>query len=572
MKKKKKRVTLFSLILKALCASAILIVMFASGFRNYLNYEINRQSNQYVSINFENYIGQIDKLEVDYSEEEILKIMNARLPVFSVFEIDLEIPFSSEMVVIYPEYSENCHFATALIDENKNIVASNEKSFVSMILFGKNHKDNGYYSCDRELINLPEVDKFYDEYLNKESLNLYYEYDFDSVYVNRENFTFIPHKGTATLIKDENEDLYYDDEEEYNSKISVVKTDDIDITIDSDEYELIELSKFKGSSNDERIYPSQYILGYYGEEKEIIDSFDFTPIRKLEREGVDSWEIEDGVEQYKRYERVYINKKPYYIYAGYIIDYNDERVVAYHIKYTVIFGVFVLLTAMILVTIEHIKNKAKYAMEDYQRDLTNNLAHDIKTPLMAIGGYTENIMEGNLTESEQRAYLSHILENLTFADSLVNRTLQLNGTGEGKPYKEKMKAEEVFEMAIKKYSPILDERNITYNVNGTCEVNAERTSFEALMENLVSNAVKYTQENGEIKGIFNKKTIVITNTVIEKTDTKDLKKPFVRGDKSRSNVSGSGLGLSIADKAAISNGMTLKISCSDREFKAEVKL
>ncbi len=568
MKKKKKRVTLASLLVKALCASAVLIFIFASGFREYLNYEINSQSHELVISNIERHKEQIDKLEVDYSEEEILKIMNARLPIFSVFEIDIYEPFTSKMVIINPDYSENCHFAAALIDENKNIVASNEKKLVSMILFGKNHKDNGYYSCDREIINLPEVDKLYNEHLYKESFNLYHTYDFDSVYVNRENFTFIPHKGTLTLIENKNENLYYGWKEEYQS---VVETIDIDITIDSDEYELIELSKVEGFS-DERAFPRQSITGYYGEEKEIIDSFDFTSIKRLEPEGVDSWEIEDGVKQYKRYERVYINKKPYYIFVGYIVDYNDEEIVNLHIKWTIIFGVFVLFVAMLLVWIENMKNKAKYAMEDYQRDLTNNLAHDIKTPLMAIGGYTENIMEGNLTEKEREDYLSHILENVSFADNLVNRTLQLNKMGETKLNKEKIKVEEVFEKAIQKYAPMLDEKNIKYTVNGSCEVKAEPVSFEALVENLVSNAVKYTQENGEINGIFNSESFTITNTVAEKIDTKDLKTPFVRGDKSRSNVKGSGLGLSIADKSAISNNMKLKISCTDKVFKVELKI
>lgn len=568
MKKKKKRVTLASLLLKALCASAVLIFIFASGFREYLNYEINRQSDEYVFGNFENYTGQIDKLEVDYSEEEILKIMNARLPIFSVFEIDIYEPFTSKMVIINPDYSENCHFAAALIDENKNIVASNEKKLVSMILFGKNHKDNAYYSCDREIINLPEVDKLYNEHLYKESFNLYHTYDFDSVYVNRENFTFIPHKGTLTLIDNKNENLYYGWKEEYQS---VVETIDIDITIDSDEYELIELSKVEGFS-DEKAYPRQSITGYYGEEKEIIDSFEFSSVKKFYTSEVDRTEIEDGVEQYKQYERVYINKKPYYIFVGYIVDKNDKNVVNLHIKWTIIFGVFVLFAAMLLVWFENTKNKTKYAMEDYQRDLTNNLAHDIKTPLMAIGGYTENIMEGNLTEKEREDYLSHILENVSFADNLVSRTLQLNKMGETKPNKEKIKVEEVFEKAIQKYAPMLDEKNIKYIVNGSCKVKAEPVSFEALVENLVSNAVKYTQENGEIKGIFNSKSFIVTNTVAEKIDTKDLKTPFVRGDKSRSNVKGSGLGLSIADKSAISNNMKLKISCSDKEFKAEVKI
>ena len=53
MKKKKKRVTLALLLVKALCASAVVIFIFASGYREYLNYEINRQSHELVFSNIE---------------------------------------------------------------------------------------------------------------------------------------------------------------------------------------------------------------------------------------------------------------------------------------------------------------------------------------------------------------------------------------------------------------------------------------------------------------------------------------------------------------------------------------
>ncbi len=56
--------------------------------------------------------------------------------------------------------------------------------------------------------------------------------------------------------------------------------------------------------------------------------------------------------------------------------------------------------------------------------------------------------------------------------------------------------EKVFEKAINKYTPLLDEKNITYSDKVGCEVNAEPVSFEALVENLVSNAVKYTKKRG----------------------------------------------------------------------------
>lgn len=211
-------------------------------------------------------------------------------------------------------------------------------------------------------------------------------------------------------------------------------------------------------------------------------------------------------------------------------------------------------------------------MEDYQRDLTNHLAHDIKTPLMAIGGYTENIMEGQLSDEEQKEYLSAILKNIEFTDSIINRTLLLNrldNTSEMKS--EKISVEKAVSDAISKYKPMFEEKNIRITTEGSAEVKADRTSFEKIVENLVSNAVKYTPENGTVKITADKKQLIVSNTVKEKIDTKELKTPFVRGDKSRSNTDGCGLGLSIAERAAAVNGFKLNVSCTDAEFKTVIK-
>jgi signal transduction histidine kinase len=45
----------------------------------------------------------------------------------------------------------------------------------------------------------------------------------------------------------------------------------------------------------------------------------------------------------------------------------------------------------------------------------------------------------------------------------------------------------------------------------------------------------------------------------------------VRGEEARSNLGGSGLGLSIAERAAAMNGFTLKLSSTDEEFRAELR-
>ena len=153
----------------------------------------------------------------------------------------------------------------------------------------------------------------------------------------------------------------------------------------------------------------------------------------------------------------------------------------------------------------------------------------------------------------------------------MSRTLQLNTMDGSKLGREKVSVGELVESAVKKYDIVLEEKNITFKTSGSAKVKTNRASLDTIVENLISNAVKYTSENGNISAELSNKRLVITNTVAAKVDVKKLKQPFVRGDSSRSNVQGSGLGLSLADRAAHMNGMELKLACSDTEFMAELR-
>ena len=88
-----------------------------------------------------------------------------------------------------------------------------------------------------------------------------------------------------------------------------------------------------------------------------------------------------------------------------------------------IFGVIFLIFAMMWAWQKNVRNKSRYAFENYQRDLTDHLAHDIKTPLMAISGYSETVMNVKLTEEEKKEFLSSILDNVTFIDTLTSRII-----------------------------------------------------------------------------------------------------------------------------------------------------
>ncbi|MCR5121326.1 MAG: HAMP domain-containing histidine kinase, partial [Ruminococcus sp.] len=266
----------------------------------------------------------------------------------------------------------------------------------------------------------------------------------------------------------------------------------------------------------------------------------------------------------------YIGGKAYQLYMRFIVDERDPQFVQFYYKWVTIFSLVTLAVTLLLCWRKNVLNKAKYAFEDYQRDLTDSLAHDIKTPLMAISGYTENVMSGKLTDEEQKEYLTAILDNVSFTDRLISRTLYLNHADKSKSKPEPIKLADMTEEMLGKYAPMLREKKITYGVNGNAEIKADKTAMETIMENLISNAVKYTPNGGTVKIEIDKKHLTITNSVTERIDTKELKRPFVRGDQARSNADGNGLGLAIAERAALSNGFKLTLSCTETEFKTEL--
>ena len=216
--------------------------------------------------------------------------------------------------------------------------------------------------------------------------------------------------------------------------------------------------------------------------------------------------------------------------------YNGKTMAEYLEEISAIFGVISLIFAMMWAWQKNVRNKSRYAFENYQRDLTDHLAHDIKTPLMAISGYSETVMNVKLTEEEKKEFLSSILDNVSFIDSLTSRIIYLNHIDRKIVSKEIVQLNDMVSDILSKYVLLLQEKNIVYSISGSARIHSERAAMETIIENLVANAVKYTPNNGMIKIEIGKKNMIVTNPVIEEIDTSELKRPFVRGDLARSNI------------------------------------
>ncbi len=454
--------------------------------------------------------------------------------------------------------AEGCHAIAFAYDKDRNPVMSSRRTLQAYLKLGEDAADEGNYICE-ESDDIPEIKRLYDDYREfvgrKPGKNSEYSISLtmESAYVNREERTFIPAKGMILL-------------EEMNTATNnlfeavTVESRSFDISIADERYEYVEFSN--------NGYPCVYSLfNFIGEDSEVMES----AYKDVIWDGTRITE-EGGIIRACRTFRLFFADEEYWIGLYNIVDCNAPEVVKYDLKFVIPICLAVYLLTALICWRRIVNDKAKYAMEDYQRNLTNRLAHDIKTPLMAIGGYAENIKEVDLTEEEKNRYLDAILANVGFTDSIINRTLFLNtmeNRGSGKA--EIIEVAPVAAESLKKYEPMLEQKKIAYRVEGSATIKADRTTFESIVENIISNAVKYTPENGVIKAVADDRKLVVTNTVKQKVDVGNLTTPFVRGEEARSNLGGSGLGLSIAERAAAMNGFTLKLSSTDEEFRAELR-
>lgn len=190
------------------------------------------------------------------------------------------------------------------------------------------------------------------------------------------------------------------------------------------------------------------------------------------------------------------------------------------------------------------------------------LSHELKSPINAIEGYL-HIMEerqvgNNLDDYEMMIQRS--LERIRGMRSLIMDMLDLTRLESGKKARDVKKLDLVELMRISKdtMSPMAIQKNIKILINANpTEINfiGDQQEIEIIFNNLVSNAVKYNKENGEVicslEEEENSIKIAVSDTGIGMSE-EDIPKLFhdfvrIKNEKTKA-ISGTGLGLSIMKK------------------------
>lgn len=207
--------------------------------------------------------------------------------------------------------------------------------------------------------------------------------------------------------------------------------------------------------------------------------------------------------------------------------------------------------------------------EKRNRELVSNISHDLKTPITAIKGYVEGIMDGVAdTPEKMDRYIKTIYNKANDMDRLINELTTYSGIDSNKiPYHfHILNVSDYFSDCIEEIGLDLESKNIHLNYTNlappdTCVV-ADPEQFKKVINNIVSNSVKYMgHDNGVISITIHddnesvKIEIEDNGKGIASKDIGNIFERFYRTDASRNSLQGgSGIGLSIVKKIVEDHG------------------
>lgn len=214
---------------------------------------------------------------------------------------------------------------------------------------------------------------------------------------------------------------------------------------------------------------------------------------------------------------------------------------------------------------EHVK------LDNMRKEFVADVSHELKTPITSIMGYADTLLEGDYDEDTRMKFLNVISSEARRMARLVTDLLTLSRYDSKKINSEITTFDlgELVKKCIEKLKFEIEKKNHNVECFVTASVPpvvADKYGIERVVLNILSNSIKYTQDNGTIKVyvgfVYNDAYIkIIDNGIgIPEEDLERIFERFYRVDKARSReMGGTGLGLSIAKEILDQNKGNISI-------------
>lgn len=211
----------------------------------------------------------------------------------------------------------------------------------------------------------------------------------------------------------------------------------------------------------------------------------------------------------------------------------------------------------------------KFEHEQKNRELISNISHDLKTPITAIKGYVEGIMDGVAdTQEKMDKYIKTIYNKANDMDKLINELTTYSGIDNNRiPYTfRRINVAEYFGDCVEEVGLDLESKNIQLNyedlVEASTQIIADPEQMKRVINNIIGNSVKYMDKE---KGVIDIRILDEVDSIrveiedngkgIAAKDLPNIFERFYRTDASRnSSKGGSGIGLSIVKKIVEDHG------------------
>ncbi|MCX5906868.1 MAG: ATP-binding protein [Deltaproteobacteria bacterium] len=198
------------------------------------------------------------------------------------------------------------------------------------------------------------------------------------------------------------------------------------------------------------------------------------------------------------------------------------------------------------------------------KEMSDNIAHDLKSPLTCIRGMAEVTLSSGKSLGEFENMAASTIEECDRLLGMINTMLMISKTEAGvEPIaREEIELAGLVRDACELFRPVAEDKGLgmSCNVSDPCRVSGDPRMIQRLLANLLDNAIKYTPSGGEVSVAVaedEKKevrvTVQDTGVGIAPNDLPRLFERFYRCDQSRSEP-GIGLGLSLARAIARAHG------------------
>ena len=137
-------------------------------------------------------------------------------------------------------------------------------------------------------------------------------------------------------------------------------------------------------------------------------------------------------------------------------------------------------------------------LETIRRDFVANVSHELKTPLTAVSGYAETLLDDGIPQEQRRRFVTTIHDNATRMQRIVDDLLDLSRIESGgwQPNVTSVDVDGVVRDVFTAMQPAASEKGLSLHAEiapNASHVRADPTAFRQILLNLVENAVRYTR-------------------------------------------------------------------------------